>query len=111
MRGFNFDWSVLNRQGLVDLLLMVQPEIVDKSLTPAKIHSILANHIKKYLPIRVGKKFDETVESGWIYVGGMYYSGYDEDFKKSIEVIFVYNINKNLDGFFLIHHVVKPNVF
>lgn len=29
----------------------------------------------------------------------------------SIEVIFVYNFNEILDGFFLIHHVVKPNVF
>lgn len=91
MRGFNFDWSILDRQSLIKLLLMIQPEIIDKSLTPAKIHSILANHIKKYLPVRVSKKFDETVELGWIYVGGMYYSSYDEEFKKSIEVTFVYN--------------------
>jgi len=91
MRGFNFDWSILDRQSLIKMLLMIQSEIVDKSLTPDKIHSILAKHIKKYLPVKVSKKLDPIVESGWIYVGGMYYSDYDEEFKKSIEISFVYN--------------------
>ena len=91
IRGSEFNWSILDRQSLTRLLWMIWPEIVDKPLTPSKIHSIISKHIRQYLPIRVSKKFDGAVELGWIYVGGMYYSSYDEDFKKSIEVTFVYS--------------------
>jgi hypothetical protein len=91
IRGSEFDWSLLNRQGLTKLLWMVREEIIDKPLTSTKIHAILANHIRKHLPVRVVKKTDSKVDFGWIYVGGCYYSDYDEDFKKSIEIVFVYN--------------------
>ena len=89
--GSEFNWSILDRQQLYKLLWMVWPEIVDKPLTAAKIHAILAKHIKQYLPVRVSKKFDFGVDPGWVYIGGTYYSDYDQEFKKSIEVIFVYN--------------------
>ena len=91
IRGSEFDWSLLDRQCLNKLLWMVRNEIVNKPLTPAKIHSILANHIRKYLPVRVIKKSDPKVDFGWVYVGGCYYSDYDQEFKKSIEIVFVYN--------------------
>jgi hypothetical protein len=89
--GSEFNWSILDRQYLYKLLWMVWPEIVNKPLSAAKIHSILAKHIKQYLPVRVTKKFDGAVEFGWVYVGGTYYSDYDQEFKKCIEVVFVYN--------------------
>ena len=86
-----FDWSILDRRGLVSMLWSIYPEIVDIQLSQADFHAILAKHIKKYLPVRVAKKFDPTVEFGWVYIGGTYYSDWDEDDRKCIEVVFVYN--------------------
>lgn len=91
----HFDWSILDRNGLTDILWQIYPEIIDKKLTQDKIHAILAKHIKKNLPVRVSKKTDPTVESGWIYIGGTYYSDWDEECKKCIEVVFVYNPSDN----------------
>ena len=86
-----FDWSILDRNSLVNMLWQIYPEIVDKKLTPAKFHLILSKYIKKFLPIRISKKFDETVEFGWVYIGGTYYADWDQENKKSIEILLVYN--------------------
>jgi len=90
MARTEFNWSTLDRRGLVNFLWLAYPEVVDRKMTPTQIHTILAKHVKQLLPVRVVKKFDPTVESGWIYVGGTYFSDYDQDYKKCIEVNFNY---------------------
>jgi hypothetical protein len=89
--GAQFDWSMLDRNGLIQMLWQIYPEVVDKKLTPAKFKDIVAKHIKKWLPVRVSLKADPIVEIGWIYTGGTYYSYWDEEDKKCIEVVFNYN--------------------
>ncbi len=89
--GAHFDWSILDRKGLARMLWQIYPEVVDKKLSPTKLKSILAKHIKKYLPVRVALKPDPSVDLGWIYTGGTYYSDWDEDGRKCIEVVFTYN--------------------
>ena len=86
-----FDWSILDRKGLARMLWAIYPEVVNISLTQSEFHAILAKHIKKYLPVRIAKKLDPTVEFGWVYIGGTYYSDWDADDRKCIEVVFVYN--------------------
>lgn len=86
-----FDWSILDRQGLIDILWLIYPDIVDKKITPSKFRSIVSKHLKQCLPIRIKTKQDASVDSGWIYIGGCYYSYYDQENKKSIEVLFNYN--------------------
>lgn len=89
--NLNFNWSLLDRNGLVQYLWSLWPSIVDTPLTAAQMNSVLSKHIKKQLPVRVCKKLDPTVDFGWVYVGGCYYSDYDEDYEKCIEVSFHYN--------------------
>lgn len=87
----NFDWSLLDRNNLISMLWELHPDIADKSLPPEKIHQLLANHLKKHLPVRVAKKIDGKVDFGWVYIGGTYYSDFDQEDKKCLEVVFVYN--------------------
>jgi hypothetical protein len=89
--GTYFDWSILDRQGLIEMLWQIHPEVVDKTLTPAQFKSIVAKHIKTWLPVKVSLKSDPIVDLGWIYTGGTYYSDWDADNRKCIEVVFVYN--------------------
>lgn len=86
-----FDWSLLDRQGLISLLWQIYPEVVDRQHTPEQIQRILSRQIKKCLPVRVVKKMDESVELGIVYIGGCYYSDWDQEKKTCIEVSFVYN--------------------
>ncbi len=87
----NFDWSILTRKGLSEMLWQIHPEIIDQRLTIDQIKRKLSKQIKTYLPIRVSKKPDTSVDSGWIYVGGVYYSDWDQQKKLCIEVNFAYN--------------------
>lgn len=86
-----FDWSILNRQYLINILWQLSPEIVDKKLEPHKFHRTISKQIKKFLPVRVVKKIDAGVEQGWVYLGGCYYSDWDKFRKTCIEVSLCYN--------------------
>lgn len=86
-----FDWSILDRKGLISMLWQFYPEIVDKKFKPQQLQKLLSKHIKKYLPVRIVKKMDASVEQGWVYIGGCYYSDWDQEKKKCIEISFVYN--------------------
>lgn len=89
-----FDWFELNRSSLYDMLFSIKDRVVGQPLTVDQIHRKFSNRIKKFLPVRIKKNVDLKITPGWIWVGGAYYSSYDEDFKKSIEVNFGYNPNE-----------------
>ena len=91
MTRSKFDWSILDRNSLYCYLWGVSDKIVGHPLFVPDIHKILANQLKTYLPIRVIKRFNEKVEFGYIYIGGAYYSDYDQDHEKCIEINFSYN--------------------
>ena len=86
-----FDWSILDRKSLVSMFWQIYPEVIDRVLTANQLQQIFSKHIKLHLPVRVTKKFDPSVELGWIYIGGCYYSDWDRSRQKCIEVSFVYN--------------------
>jgi len=86
-----FDWSILDRQALYDMFWQAYPEIVDKKFKPQKIQQIINRHIKRYLPVKVIKKMDPSVDLTWIYIGGCYYSDLDQRRETCIELVFVYN--------------------
>jgi hypothetical protein len=68
----------------------LSPELVGQQLTIAKFHSKITNHLKKLAPIRFKKSSNFKVGSNQVWVGGTYYSDWDEDKKKAIELLFVY---------------------
>ena len=86
-----FDWSILDREGLMEMFWHIWPEISGQNISVAKFHTVLAKHIKKYLPVKVSKKRDQKVEFNWVYVGGTYYSDSDKSRQKCIELVLVYN--------------------
>lgn len=90
-----FDWFQLDRNTLFDILYSSSDRIVNKKLTVDQLHSKLVNQIRKFLPLLKFKKiFDPKVTDGWVWVGGAYYSEYDESDKKCIEINFNYHSSK-----------------
>ena len=92
----NFDWSLLNRNSIIGLMLTLAPEIVKQPLTVDQFHKKVTGLLKKHVPVRVRKTFSPKVDAGFVYVGGCYYSAYDEDYEKCIEVLFQYRINQKI---------------
>ena len=96
-RRSKFDWSILDRLGLADYFFSLHPEIVGKKLTIKKFHSKILRHIKKLVPVKITKFRDPEVDSGWVWVGGVYYSDWDRDKRQCIELNFSYNpTDKNI---------------
>ena len=92
----NFDWSVLTRNSIITLMHTLSPEIVRQPLTIEQFHKKVTGLLKKYTPVRVRKSFSTKVDHGHVFVGGCYYSGYDEDYEKCIEVLFQYRTNEKI---------------
>ena len=92
----NFDWSVLNRNSIILLISTLAPEIVKQPLTVEQFHKKITTVLKKHLPVRVRKTFSPKVDLGFVYVGGCYHSGYDEDYKKCIEILFQYRADEKI---------------
>jgi hypothetical protein len=88
----NFDWSSLDRLYLTKLLWEISNSIVGKSLLTSDLHSLMASHLKSKLPVRISKLLNDKVALDYVYVGGLYHSGYDENCKKCIEITFSYNM-------------------
>ena len=92
MQGQPFNWSLLDRSNLYEMLNGIQSKVVGRSLLIEDLHKILATHIKRNLPIKVKLDRDSKNDKGYIYVGGAYYSGIDkEQDYRHIEIIFSYN--------------------
>jgi hypothetical protein len=84
---------VLDRNGLISFFSQLETQFVDKPLAPHKIHQMVSDHVKKHLPIKVVKLFENDCDSGWIYIGGAYYSDQDQEYRKCIELKLVFNPN------------------
>lgn len=86
-----FDWSKLTRTELIDFLWSLSPKIINKELEFLEFHKIVSNYIRKKLPVKIAKQFDNKIPFNSVFLGGSYYSSLDQENKKCIEVIFVYN--------------------
>lgn len=93
-----FDWSLLDRYSLYEYFQQLKSKIVGQDLTIHQFHKLFKNHIIKELPVRVSKRYDSKVNNGFAYVGGTYYSDFDQLKQKCIEINFVYNVlDKNIN--------------
>lgn len=87
-----FNWSLLTRDVLFSMLNSIQGKIIDKTLSVEALQELLSKHIKRHLPIKVRMTKDPKNDKGYVYVGGTYYSEYDQKgYTRHIEVIFSYN--------------------
>jgi len=87
-----FNWSLLTRDTLFDMLNSIQGAIVGRRLTVEQLHETMARHIKRHLPIKVRLDRDPSNDKGYVYIGGTYYSHPDRvNLNRYIEIIFSYN--------------------
>jgi hypothetical protein len=91
-----FDWSLLNRDSIAGFLYTLAPEIANQSLTVVEFHTKITKLLKKYIPVRVRRSYNIKVDPGFVFIGGTYYSGYDEDNVKCIEIVFEYRTDQKI---------------
>lgn len=91
MPKINFDWSKLTRDNLINFFYLISNKIVNQELEHSEVHKIFLTHIKTYLPVKITKKIDDKVPFNYIFIGGTYYSEFDQENKKCIEIVFIYN--------------------
>lgn len=88
-----FDWSKLDRDNLYYLLYSIRDQVVNKKLSSDRLQKILGSHIKKHIPIKVKGCKDLATDSGYVYIGGAYYSEADRKGRtRHIEINFTYNL-------------------
>jgi len=85
-----FNWTLLDRENLYTMLYELKPYIVGKRLAIKTLQKLLSDHIKWHLPIKVTLKRDISHEKGVVYIGGAYYSSYDIDDRRHVEIVFSY---------------------
>lgn len=85
-----FNWSVLDRETIASFIQPLATDLVNADLTIAQFHSKLTNHLKKLAPIRFRKTLNYQVKLNQIWIGGTYYSDWDQEKKKAIELVLVY---------------------
>jgi len=100
----DFDWSLLDRRSIIRMVHLCKHEIVDKTLAPKVIYKTLVDHIKQYLPIRASVQYRACSEPSRVYVGGVYYSHYDQQQNRSIGLVFQFNPQDE-------HICIQPRVF
>ena len=86
-----FNWSLLDRATLYSMLYELKSEIVDRRLPFGEITSIISKHIKAHLPVKVTSSRHKPVKPGEVWIGGAYYSDYDDQGKKrfiEVELVF-----------------------
>jgi len=86
-----FDWSNLERSDIMAGLWTLVYRLTDQTLPIQEFHKIITNYLKRTYPVKVTMDWDEKVKGHGVLVGGTYYSDYDENDKKCIELNFVYN--------------------
>lgn len=87
-----FNWSILDRNTLINYFWSIHPEITDQNIEIKKFHAKLYNHIKKQLPIKVIKSRELKVAENRIWVGGFYHSERDRIKLQCIEIVLIYNL-------------------
>ena len=86
-----FDWFQLDRKTLFDILYQTHDKIVNQQLTPEQIQRKFKNQINQYIPVRFKKLYSTKVDPGKVWIGGAYYSDFDSEYKKCIEINFNYH--------------------
>lgn len=87
----SYDWSVWDKPSIIKMVDMVRDRIVNQTLTIDQFHNTITRHIKKHMPIRSRKSQEPQVESTYVWIGGMYYTDYDLERQKSIELCLAFS--------------------
>ena len=87
----SFDWSEWDKESIIDMVYMARGLVVGQTLTITEFNTRLTRHIKYWLPVRSRKSLEPQVDKGHVWIGGMYYTDYDQKKQKSIEIALAYH--------------------
>ncbi len=91
MAKIEFNWSTLTRDNIFKLCYSLGHHIINKELTIDEFHTIFKKHLKKHFPILITKKFFHKLPLNRVSIGGAYYSDYDKNNQKCIQLEVFYN--------------------
>jgi len=85
-----FDWTRITRNEIIQIFIESLVEF--KNVPVLEFHKQIAINLKRYIPIRVRKKFiPNDLNAGQVAISGFYHPDYDEVGGVPIEVIFFYH--------------------
>lgn len=85
-----FNWFLIDREAVANYIMMLDAALVGRSITVDYFHSKITKHLKSIIPVRFRKNRDVKVTANQIWIGGSYYSVWDQDKEKCIELSFAY---------------------
>lgn len=102
----SYDWSTVDRNGLVYICTLSRKLIVNKNLTAKEITKIFRKNFNdNKIPIKIKTKFSGIIPKNKIWIGAVFDWFADQKKKKSITLDFFYNpdrdvVNLNYDAFY-----------
>ena len=87
------NWSEVTRRDIIDSIVSLLPKLINKHPTYVlDFHRLVAQRLKKILPIRIKKYFlPDQIEKNQVGISGCYHYDLDEQGQKSIELVFHYH--------------------
>lgn len=96
----SYDWSSLDRNGLINLCILSRKLVVNKNLTAKEITKIFRKQFKNNgIPLKIKTKFELNVPKNKAWVGAVFDANDDKKKKKSITLDFFYRSNQDLINF------------
>lgn len=87
----NFNWFILDRNSISNYFCEIDSKILNVYIKQKTLHKLISNHIKHNYPIKITQNFNNKINQGEIFIGGMYYKDLDKINKISIEIQFFYH--------------------
>jgi hypothetical protein len=88
-----FNWSELDRYQLYTMLYSAAPLVLGQCLSLSDLHTILGQHIKLQLPIKISRTNRASVPPGIVCVGGIYYIERDQLGMTQLGILFSYHLH------------------
>ena len=93
---YNFNWSALDRDLLIQFAMLAGPFIIGKKLTPTQITSNFRSTFRWLkVPINFRTSYHTQTEKHWVWVGGSYESLKDKAGHQSITIDLQYSPENN----------------
>jgi hypothetical protein len=91
LEASKYDWSIWDRDSIIAMVREAKDDCAIPGITINQFHETITKHIKRFMPVRSRKSREFQVEKGRVFIGGVYYTQYDEDRQKSIELSMAYH--------------------
>lgn len=93
-RADGYNWFLLDRYLVAEMLYLLRPSLVQVKKTPVEISSIIKRAINFFeIPVNIRTCYKKETKLQHVYVGGFYFSLEDKNRRKPITIVLQYNNN------------------